>query len=208
MTMRVSTGSARYWIGKAWLALFGWRLETEAPTHEKFVFIAAPHTSGWDLPLMLATSYAMRVPISWMGKQELFRPPFGWFLRGLGGIPIDRGARKNRVGWAIEQFARSPRLVLAIPAEGTRERVDHWKSGFYRIALGASVPIGLGYLDFSRKTCGLGGFVMPTGDVRADMDKIRAFYKDIRGKHPEKESEPRLREEATRPGVSAGLEVA
>jgi 1-acyl-sn-glycerol-3-phosphate acyltransferase len=85
--------------------------------------------------------------------------------------------------------------VLAIPAEGTREKVDRWKSGFYYIALGAGVPIGLGYLDFSRKTCGLGGFVMPTGNVRADMDKIRAFYKNIRGKFPEREGTPRLREE-------------
>jgi 1-acyl-sn-glycerol-3-phosphate acyltransferase len=199
--MQISNGSVKYWIGKTWLALFGWRLETEMPTHEKFVLIAAPHTSSWDLPLMLATSYVMRVPISWMGKQELFLPPFGWFFRALGGIPINRSARKNRVDWAIEHFARTPSLVLAIPAEGTRGTVDHWKSGFYHIALGASVPIGLGYLDFSRKICGVGGFVMPTGDMRADMDKIRAFYKDIRGKHPEKESVPRLREEATASGV-------
>jgi 1-acyl-sn-glycerol-3-phosphate acyltransferase len=199
--MQTLDGSVKYWIGKTWLALFGWRLETEEPTHEKFVFIAAPHTSGWDLPFMIATSYVMRVPISWMGKKELFRPPLGFLLRGLGGIPIDRSARKNRVAWAIEQFARIPRLVLAISAEGTRGKVDIWKSGFYHIALGASVPIGLGYLDFSRKTCGLGGFVMPTGDVRADMDKIRAFYKDIRGKYPEKESVPRLREEDSTSGV-------
>lgn len=196
-------GPVKYWIGKGWLALFGWRLETEQPTTDKFVLIAAPHTSSWDLPFMLATSYVMRVPISWMGKQELFRPPFGWFLRGLGGIPIDRGARKNRVGWAVEQLARAEHLVLAVPAEGTRGKVDFWKSGFYRIALGAGVPIGTGYLDFERKTCGIRGFVTPTGDVRADMDRIRAMYEGVRGKYPEKESVPRLREEDA-PG-GAGL---
>ncbi|EYF04377.1 1-acyl-sn-glycerol-3-phosphate acyltransferase [Chondromyces apiculatus] len=187
--------SVTYWIGKTWLKAFGWRLETEYPVTDKFVLIAAPHTTGWDLPFMLATSYAMRLPLSWMGKQELFRPPFGWALRVLGGIPIARGARKNRVGWAVEQFAQSPHLILAIPAEGTRGAVTHWKSGFYRIALGAGVPIGLGYLDFEKKTCGIGGFITPTGDVRADMDLIRAFYRDIRGKYPSKESIPRLREE-------------
>src|SRR5690349_6655730 len=189
----------KYWIGRGWLGLFGWRLETVPPSHERFVFIAAPHTSGWDLPFMLATSYVMRVPISWMGKKELFAPPFGWFLRALGGIPVHRGNRGDRVARAIEAFTRAERLVLAIPAEGTRAGVEHWKSGFYHIALGAKVPIGLGYLDFARKTCGLGGFVMPTGDVRADMDKIRAFYKDIRGKYPEKESVPRLSEEDVAP---------
>jgi 1-acyl-sn-glycerol-3-phosphate acyltransferase len=148
---------------------------------------------------MLATSYVMRVPISWMGKQELFRPPFSWFMRALGGIPIDRSARKDRVAWAIEQFNRADRLVLAIPAEGTRGNVSYWKSGFYNIARGAGVPIGLGYLDFGRKVCGVGGYLMPTGDVRADMDRIRAFYKDIRGKYPAKESVPRLREEDAPP---------
>ncbi len=189
----------KHFIGNAWLQLFGWRLEAETPVPDKFVLIAAPHTSGWDLPFMLATSYAMRVPISWMGKQELFRPPFSWFMRALGGIPIDRSARTDRVGWAIEQFNRAERLVLAIPAEGTRGNVSYWKSGFYHIARGASVPIGLGYLDFERKICGVGGFVMPTGDIRADMDRIRAFYKDIRGKYPAKESVPRLREEDAPP---------
>lgn len=189
----------KHFIGNAWLKLFGWRLEAEAPVPDKFVLIAAPHTSGWDLPFMLATSYVMRVPISWMGKQELFRPPFSWFMRALGGIPIDRSARKDRVAWAVEQFNRAERLVLAIPAEGTRGNVSYWKSGFYHIARGASVPIGMGYLDFERKLCGVGGFVMPTGDIRADMDRIRAFYKDIRGKYPAKESVPRLREEDAPP---------
>src|SRR5580698_5406955 len=82
---RVSAGGIKYWIGRAWLGVFGWRVETEEPP-PSFVFVAAPHTSGWDLPFMLACSYVMRVPVSWMGKRELFRPPFGWFMRALGGI--------------------------------------------------------------------------------------------------------------------------
>ena len=197
MTNRAHEAGTRvkYWIGKSWLRLFGWRLKTEIPTHKKFVLIAAPHTSGWDLPFMLATSYTMRVPISWMGKQELFRPPFGWFLRALGGIPVNRGTSRDRVAGAIEALSHAEHLVLAIAAEGTRGAVDYWKSGFYHIARGAGVPIGLGYLDFARKTCGIGGFVNTTDDVRADMEQIRAFYKDIRGKRPGKESVPRLREE-------------
>ena len=93
------------------------------------------------------------------------------------------------------EFERRDYLILAVAPEGTRTKVDLWKSGFYHIALQSGVPIGLGYLDYKRKSCGLGMFVMPTGNIREDMNQIRAFYQDIRGKHPELESEPRLREE-------------
>jgi 1-acyl-sn-glycerol-3-phosphate acyltransferase len=193
--MAEKSGTAAHLVGRAWLRAFGWRLETAEAVHDKFVLIAAPHTSGWDLPFMLSTSYTMRVPISWMGKQELFRAPLGWLLHPLGGIPIDRSSRKNVVGWAIEQFEKRDHLVLAVPAEGTRARVEYWKSGFYHIALGARVPIGLGYLDFERRRCGIRGFVTPTGDVRADMDRIRELYRGITPRFPENYAEPRLREE-------------
>lgn len=194
-TARARIGPIQHWLGRRWLDLFGWRLVTETPPDRGFVLIAAPHTTAWDLPFMLATSYAMRVPIAWLGKRELFRGPLGWLLRRLGGIAVDRGARGDRVARAVEAFAADPGLVLAIPAAGSRTGKDHWKSGFYHIALGARVPIGLGYLDYARRTCGVGGFVTPTGDVRADMAKIRAFYRDVRGKYPAQEGTPRLREE-------------
>lgn len=201
MAAAQKSGIFAHLVGRAWLRAFGWRLETEEAPHDKFILIAAPHTSGWDLPFMLATSYSMRIPISWIGKQELFKPPLGWLLHALGGIPVDRSARKNVVGWAVEQISKADRLVLAVPAEGTRARVQYWKSGFYHMALGAKVPIGLGYLDFERKVCGIRGFVTPTGDVRADMDEIRALYRGVTAKFPEHYAEPRLREE-DEPAVS------
>lgn len=192
---RARIGPIRHWLGRRWLDLFGWRLEGVQPTVDSFVFIAAPHTTSWDLPFMLATAYAMRIPIAWIGKRELFRFPFGWILRRLGGIPVDRNQRGGQVAAAVAAFERVPGLVLAVPAEGTRKGGGQWRSGFYHMARGAGVPIGLGYLDYSRRTCGLGGFVEATGDVRADMDRIRAFYVNVRGKHPENEGDIRLREE-------------
>ena len=144
---------------------------------------------------MLATAYAMRVRISWFGKHTLFIPPWGWFMRKLGGIPVDRRAPQTLVMQMAEKFRNSDALVLAVPPEGTRSKVDVWKSGFYHIASQSGVPIGLGYLDYQRKLCGLGMFVIPTGNVKEDMNKIRDFYRNIRGKHPDLESEPRLREE-------------
>jgi 1-acyl-sn-glycerol-3-phosphate acyltransferase len=199
-------GIARNLVGRLWLKVFGWELVTETPTPKSFVLLAAPHTSGWDLPFMLATSWVMDVPISWMGKRELFAPPFGWFMRFLGGIPIDRSRNLNTVAWSIEQLQQSPDMVLAVPAKGTRARAEYWKSGFYHIAKGAQVPIGLARLDFGRKRCGVGAFVMPTDDLSADMDRIRAFYADVIAKFPELEAVPRLREEDARP-VTSGVAV-
>ena len=184
-----------YWAGRLWLGLFGWKVQGVTPSYRKFVFIAAPHTSGWDLPFMLATAYVMGVRISWLGKHTLFVPPWGWLMRKLGGIPVDRRAPHSLVNQLAEKFKSSDYLVLAVPPEGTRGRVALWKSGFYHIASQGGVPIGLGYLDYDRKLCGLGMFVIPSGDVKDDMDKIRAFYRDVRGKHPGLESEPRLQEE-------------
>ena len=144
---------------------------------------------------MLATAYAMRVHISWFGKHTLFIPPWGWFMRTLGGIPVDRRAPQSLVMQMAEKFKTSDDLVLAVPPEGTRSKVNFWKSGFYHIASHSGVPIGLGYLDYESKLCGLGMFVIPSGNVNEDMDKIRAFYRNVRGKYPDLESEPRLEEE-------------
>jgi 1-acyl-sn-glycerol-3-phosphate acyltransferase len=185
----------KYWLGRAWMGFFGWRVEGGLPETKKFVFIAAPHTSNWDLPFMLATAYILGVKISWMGKHTLFEGPFGWFMRALGGIPVNRTAPQGLVQQVAEIFHRSDTLILAIPPEGTRKKVAYWKSGFYHIARTAQVPIGLSFLDFGRKVAGLGPLITPTGDVRADMEKVRAFYRDIRGKLPALESKPRLREE-------------
>ena len=184
-----------YWIGRLWLWSFGWKLHGEAATYRKFVLIAAPHTSNWDFPFMLATAYVMGVRLSWFGKHTLFIPPWGWLMRKLGGIPVDRRSPQSLVIQMAEKFQSSADLVLAVPPEGTRSKVGLWKSGFYHIASKSGVPIGLGYLDYSRKLCGLGMFVMPSGKVNEDMNKIRAFYRNIRGKHPDLESEPRLQEE-------------
>jgi 1-acyl-sn-glycerol-3-phosphate acyltransferase len=144
---------------------------------------------------MLATAYAMRVRVSWFGKHTLFNPPWGWLMRKLGGIPVNRRAPHALVTQMAEKFRTSDYLVLAVPPEGTRSKVDLWKSGFYHIAFQSEVPIGLAYLDYRKKLSGLGMFIIPSGNIPEDMNKVRAFYRNIRGKHPELECEPRLQEE-------------
>jgi len=174
------------------LRIIGWRPGGEAPKPKKHVLIAAPHTSNWDLLLMIALAFLFRVKLYWMGKDRLFWWPLGPVLKYLGGIPIDRSKPTGMVGQSIEKFQESERLVIAVPPEGTRGKVRYWKSGFYHIARGANVPIVLGFLDYSKKVGGFGPAIVPTGDLEADMAVIRDFYADIGAKYPEQKSCPRL----------------
>lgn len=188
--------TARKLFGRAFLSAFGWKKEGAPPQDEpKFVLIAAPHTSNWDFAFTLALSYVYDLDIRWMGKHTLFEGPFGWFFTRVGGVPVIRHERRNMVDQMIDLINESDEMCLLVPAEGTRSRRDRWKSGFYHIARGADVPVVLGYLDFARKRGGFGPARKMTGDVKADMDAIRAFYADKTGKKPENFGPIILREE-------------
>ena len=183
------------WIALWFLRLAGWTVEGERPDHARFVLIAAPHTSNWDFPYMLAFATLFGVKISWLGKHSLFFPPVGWILSALGGIPIVRHKNSNVVSDMVAVFNSRSELALVIPTEGTRTRVDYWKSGFYHIASGARVPIVPSYLDYGQKRGGFGPALTPSGDVRADMDYFREFYAPMKGKFPDRFGPIRLREE-------------
>lgn len=183
------------WLGRTALRLAGWRVDEVVPQAPKYVLLAVPHTSNWDFVVMMAAGMALGIWPYWVGKHTLFAPPFGALARALRGIPVDRRAASNMVQQLAAQFAARERLVLAMPPEGTRGRADHWKSGFYRVALAAGVPIALGSVDFATRTASVGPLFMPTGDVRADMDVLRAFYAGKQGRHPERQGAIRLQAE-------------
>jgi 1-acyl-sn-glycerol-3-phosphate acyltransferase len=182
-------------IGHLYLRLLGWRVEGRFPAVPKAVVIAAPHTSNWDMPLMLAIAFVLGVRPAWLGKRELFRRPFGWAMRWLGGLPVDRAVRQNLVQQVVADFAATDRLHLVVPPSGTRSRAAHWKSGFYHIARGARIPIVCAFLDYRQKVGGIGPVLTPSGNVAADMVPIRAFYADVTGKFPELTTPVRLLEE-------------
>jgi 1-acyl-sn-glycerol-3-phosphate acyltransferase len=163
-------------LAAASLHLAGWRFETDVPPEKKYVCLAVPHTSNWDGVLLVALLRSIGLDMQWMIKDAWLRGPLGPVMRRLGALPINRDRSTNVVQQMIEQFQKRDRFVLGIPPEGTRSHAAHWKSGFYHIACGAGVPVVPGYLDFARKRAGLGPAIMMTGDVRADMDKLRAFY--------------------------------
>ena len=171
-------------FARVWLRIFRWKLVTGRPECRKFVMIAAPHTSNWDLPFMLAIAIAADVDLKFMIKHSAIKGPIGWFRLKMGAIPVVRHEKRNSVQQMADRFREADELALSVPPEGTRKRVEFWKSGFYRIAMEAQVPIVFGFLDFGKKQGGFGPAYMPTGDVKKDMDAIRAFYADKTGLYP------------------------
>jgi 1-acyl-sn-glycerol-3-phosphate acyltransferase len=182
-------------ISALFLRITGWKAEGGRPAAQRFVLIAAPHTSNWDLAFLLAFAQKYGIRVSWMGKQSLFRGPMGWAMRRLGGIPVRRERTNDLVAQMADVILESDAIALTVPAEGTRGYTPHWKSGFYHIARTAQVPVVLGFLDYERRRGGFGPALLLTGDVRADMDEIRAFYADKRGRFPENVGQIRLKEE-------------
>ena len=163
------------------LRIIGWETKGKEISHQRFVLIAAPHTSNWDFPLMLLVILKLKLEIFWMGKDTLFPFPFAGLMRWLGGIPINRAASHNVVRETVRQFKDNKELVVLIPPEGTRSKVTKWKTGFYHIANLAKVPILLGYVDFKNKQAGFVDFFYPTGDLESDMEEIRKFYAPLKG---------------------------
>jgi 1-acyl-sn-glycerol-3-phosphate acyltransferase len=182
--------------GARWfLRLAGWQAEGAKPHLRRFVLIGAPHTSNWDFVFFLAFAAVLDLKVTWLGKHALFRPPLGWLMRHLGGIPVVRDRRENTVCRMAREFESRESLVLALSAEGTRNYTAHWRSGFYHIARAADVPIVLGYLDYARRRGGLGPAILPSGDIRSDMNEIRDFFADKTARYPDRAGEVRLKEE-------------
>ena len=174
------------WLARLLFRLSGWKIEGAPLPSHRFVLIAAPHTSNWDAILLLCAARLFPIQIKWFIKRSWFFFPLGILLRAVGGVPIDRSGRHGVVESAIAEFRSHERLILAVPPEGTRRAVPHWKTGFYRIAEGAQVPIVLGYLDYRRKVAGLGPALTPTGDLQADFAVFRNFYSSAMAKFPAK----------------------
>ncbi|MFI6427120.1 1-acyl-sn-glycerol-3-phosphate acyltransferase [Promicromonospora sp. NPDC050880] len=177
-------------------AVTGYRMRSEPAPTRPTVFIGAPHTSNTDFFLMLAIAFDMDLRIRFLIKDSWFKGPMGAVMRSLGGIPVDRKDPASIVDEILDAVARGEEFHLVVTPEGTRGAGSgYWKSGFYRIALKAGLPVTLGYVDGVAKVAGLGPSIELTGDVRSDMDTIRAFYADKSGVKPKNRTEPRLRNE-------------
>lgn len=172
-------------MARLWLKLSGWQIDAGGPLQPPFVLLGAPHTSNWDFMLLLVAFLDLELDVRWMGKHTLFRFPFGPLMRWLGGIPVNRTRSGNNVvATTIAAFAKTPDLIVCIPPEGTRRKVQRWRTGFYHIALGAKVPILMAGVDGHNKTLRILGTYHPTGDLEREIPDIQRHYYGYLGLRP------------------------
>ena len=184
------------WLGATLLRCLGWTVVLAQPVPARCVVIFFPHTSNWDTVIGLCVKFMTGLPIRFAGKDTLFKVPLlGRLLLRWGGVPVNRRERTGFIEEMTARFRRSEELRLAIAPEGTRGRAPYWKSGFYHLARAADVPLALGFIDYPRREVGLGGYLDLTGNVPADMARLRAFYAAKRGRHPQNQGPVRLRDE-------------
>jgi 1-acyl-sn-glycerol-3-phosphate acyltransferase len=159
------------------LRVMGWRFEGEVPAGPRVVTIVAPHTSNWDFVVGLSAAVALGIPFRFLGKDALFRPPLGGFMRFMGGIPVVRSSPEGLVEAAAATLRDSPALFLAIAPEGTRRRVEKWKTGFWRIAKATDAVVWPVALDWSRRVVALGAPFTVTDDMDADLRALQSLYR-------------------------------
>lgn len=175
-------------IGKVGLRLLGWKVKGTLPDTPKAVFSAAPHTSNWDFIIAMFSVMAIGVKISYLMKKEAFFWPFKGVFMALGGIPIDRKASDDTVTQIVNWYEKSERLWVVITPEGTRKRVDKWKTGFLRVAEGAMVPVILVAWDYPSKTMVIDQLWRPTGDHAKDAQSIQIYMRNkYAGRYPDKQ---------------------
>lgn len=173
------------WLGRSVLRLGGWRYQVEFPDTPKFVVAGGPHTSNWDAVWAIAFILATGLEIHFMAKAEAFPGLAGWLLRAVGGVSVNRDSPEGLVEQMVGEFRSRDKFVLVVAPEGTRSKVARWKTGFYRIALAADVPIVLAFLDYPRRIVGIGPIFETTGNMEADIQAMRAYLEtNITPRHP------------------------
>lgn len=179
-----------------WL-LRGWRIETTNPSPDRTVMLAVPHTTNLDGLLLVLLTRSVGMNASWMVKDFWLKPPLGWLIGRVGAIPVNRSKSTGMVGQMVERFETHDQFQLLVPPEGTRGLTEAWKSGFYRIAVDAGVPVTPSYIDYRRRRGGFLEPIMMTGDVDVDMEAIRAAYPEAKemARFPEKFGPIRLEAE-------------
>ncbi|WP_125037872.1 1-acyl-sn-glycerol-3-phosphate acyltransferase [Nocardioides sp. LS1] len=180
-------------LARLLLRLARWQAVGRPPV--KGVLVGAPHTSNWDWVLTMLLAWVNDVQIRLLVKKEFFRGPLGPLLRATGGVPLDRQSPGATIRELLAEADEHEAFLLGIAAEGTRSKGDYWKGGFLRISQQTGLPVTMAFLDAPSRTVGFGPTFTPSGDVVADMDRVRAFYADKRGIRPELFTPPRLREE-------------
>ncbi|NCX22609.1 MAG: acyltransferase, partial [Betaproteobacteria bacterium] len=169
-------GRLTRWIGKLGMALLGWRVEGEFPNHPKMVVAGAPHSTNWDFPVAMSTVFALNLRIRFMAKASLFQGLAGPIMLWFGGLRVDRSQAADVVDQVVAQIAQTEAIWLCIAPEGTRKKVERFRSGFLRIARAAQIPIMLLVIDRREQVIRLGPLWYPTEDIEADRLAIEKWF--------------------------------
>jgi 1-acyl-sn-glycerol-3-phosphate acyltransferase len=190
------------------LNMIGWNVHFRPLPGPHGIAVVYPHTSNWDFPIGLLAKWAVGVQFRWLAKDSLFRGPMGALMRYWGGVPVDRSAPQGAAGRLATTMLAANSFWLAITPEGTRSYRPHWKSGFYRIALEAKVPVLLVALDYGRKAVDVTRTVVLTGDEAADMAAIAQAYQGVRAMYPKSSAPIRLADKAAGPQADSARDRA
>lgn len=185
--MEEKTTLVRKILGGAF-KLAGWKVKGQKPNLSKYVIVIAPHTSNWDFFVGWGARNVIGFRPNFLAKKELFQIPLvGWFLKNIGGVAVDRGNRKVKlVDQVVQVFKEKDEFIMTITPEGTRSYSPRWKTGFYRIAHQAGVPIIKIGFDYPTKTVHIDEPYYPGGDMDKELPEIQQYFKDFKGKHPAK----------------------
>ena len=183
--LRANRSAFAQWFGRTVLDVFGWRVVGELPNLERVLVIGAPHTSNWDFVYAMAAILGLNLKLRWLGKHTIFKFGVTWFMNWLGGIPVNRGKPESIAENVARLVERDKGIIIGIAPEGTRKKVEKWKTGFLRISTALDCPLFLVGLDFPNKLIVLDQLFYPTGDNDADIATLKAFYGKYTGKYPD-----------------------
>ncbi len=164
----------------------GWQFVGDFPSEKKLIVIIAPHTSNSDFLIGKLIFCVLGRKPHFMIKKQWFRPPIGWIIKALGGVPVDRTSSSGTIKSIISHFKNSNDFILNITPEGTRSKVEHWKRGFYKLSVQIGIPILPGYIDYKKKQIGVGKLIYPNGNYEVDRPYLKSFYQQVTARHPEK----------------------
>ena len=183
--LRGRRGGFLQWLGKVVLSSIGWQVIGNIPNEERLLIIAAPHTSNWDFILGISALFALNVNIKWLGKNSLFIPGIAWFFKWLGGIPVNRENPNLLIDYVVKTVEKEKGLIIGISPEGSRKKVDRWKSGFLRIAKQTDAKILFLSIDAPSKKLKIGEIFEPSGDSEKDIKFVMNYFKQYKGINPD-----------------------
>ena len=184
--LRANRSAFSQWFGRTILKLFGWHVEGQIPNLKRILIIGAPHTSNWDFVYAMATILGLNLRLRWLGKHSIFKPGVRWFMKWLGGIPINRSKPQDIVKNIAKLVEREKGIVIGLAPEGTRNKVEKWKNGFLLMAEATDCTIFMIGMDYLGKRVVLGDSFKPTGNHEADLASIMDYYQRFNGKYPDK----------------------